>query len=53
MWGAGDLDVEPTSATSVTGHTVPPGRPAGEMFDGEVDELVDKLVEKLAEGKFV
>ena len=52
-WSAADLGVEAASLTTVTGMQVPAARPAGEMFEGETDELVDKLVEKLAEAKFI
>ena len=52
-WGAGDLDVQASSATQIVERKVPAARPAGEVFQGEPDELVEKLVEKLTEGKFV
>jgi electron transfer flavoprotein beta subunit len=53
VWGAADLDVEAHSATRVVAKHLPPARPAGEVFQGEPDELVDRMVEKLAEGKFI
>jgi electron transfer flavoprotein beta subunit len=52
-WAAGDLDAQAVSATRVDERQVPAARAAGEVFQGEADELVDRLVEKLTEGKFV
>jgi electron transfer flavoprotein beta subunit len=53
VWGSAELGAPAASATKVARRLVPPARPAGEIFEGETDELVDKLVEKLAEAKFI
>jgi electron transfer flavoprotein beta subunit len=53
VWTAGDLGVEAAAATRVVELQVPPARPAGELFEGEADELVERLVDKLAEAKFI
>ena len=52
-WGAGDLGAATESLTAVSERRVPDARPAGEIFEGDADELVEKLVEKLAAGKFI
>jgi electron transfer flavoprotein beta subunit len=52
-WTADDLGVEAAAGLRVTGMTVPPARPGGEVFEGEPDELVEKLVAKLTEHKFI
>ena len=52
-WSGSDVAVQPVSATRVAQRLVPAGRPAGEVFEGETDELVEKVVEKLVEGKFI
>jgi electron transfer flavoprotein beta subunit len=52
-WSAADLGVEIESPTKVAARSVPPAREAGEMFEGEPEEVVDRLVEKLATGKFI
>lgn len=53
VWTAADLGVSAAAATQVAELRVPPARPAGELFEGEADELVEKLVDKLAEAKFI
>ncbi len=52
-WGAGDLDVETSAVISVTGRHLPPARAAGEILQGEADQLVDQLVEKLSAAKLI
>jgi len=53
VWSAADLGVDAEARTRVAERRVPPARPAGEILQGEPDELVEKLVEKLAEAKFI
>jgi electron transfer flavoprotein beta subunit len=53
VWTAADLGVTAAAATNVVERRVPPARPAGEVFQGEAEELAEKLVQKLVEGKFV
>ncbi len=53
VWGAGDLDVDAGSGTKVVERKVPAARPAGELMQGEAEELVDQLVAKLADAKFI
>jgi electron transfer flavoprotein beta subunit len=53
VWGAGDLAEDVAPRTEASELRVPPARPAGELFQGEPEELVEKLVEKLAAGKFI
>jgi len=52
-WSAADLGVQAEPRTKVVERQVPPARPAGEVLQGEPDELVEKLVGKLAEAKFI
>jgi len=53
VWGAADLGVAAGSATKVAERTVPAARPAGEIIQGEPEELVEKLVAKLSEAKLI
>ncbi|MDP6461072.1 MAG: electron transfer flavoprotein subunit beta/FixA family protein [Gemmatimonadota bacterium] len=52
-WGAGDLGVEAASRTQVTGMSIPPARPGGELLQGEPEELAETLVARLAEAKLI
>ena len=53
VWSATDLGVTAGSATKVVERTVPAARPAGEIIQGEPEELVEKLLAKLSEAKLI
>ena len=53
VWSASDLGVEASAGTAVVARHLPPARPAGEIFQGEPDEIVGKLVDRLAGAKFI
>lgn len=52
-WGAGDVGGVPEARTTVSARTVPAARAAGEVIEGEAEELVNQLVEKLSQAKFI
>lgn len=52
-WSAADLGGAPESHSKITARQVPAARPAGEILQGEAEELADALVAKLVDGKFI
>jgi electron transfer flavoprotein alpha/beta subunit len=59
VWTPADLGIDPGqvgragSAVKVGEITLPPPRPAGEVWTGDVDHAVSELVERLIAGKLV
>ncbi|GJM44815.1 MAG: electron transfer flavoprotein subunit beta [Gemmatimonadota bacterium] len=52
-WSAADLGGAPESHSKITARQVPAARPAGEILQGEAEELADALVAKLVDGKSI
>jgi electron transfer flavoprotein beta subunit len=59
VWGAGDIGADPAKVGAAGSHgkvvelTTPPPRTAGEMIQGELEEVANSLVGKLIDLKVI
>lgn len=53
VWSAADLGVTAEAKSRVVERRLPAARAAGEILEGEAEELVEALVSRLESGKFI